>query len=341
MAETRNRRILLAARPVGMIKETDFEYEEGPIPVAGENEVLVRNLYLSLDPAMRGWMREVASYIAPVRLGDVMRGLTVGEVVTSNHPDFALGDKVMTMLGWQDYGVAGPDALPNKLPSDLPIPLSSFLSVLGITGLTAYFGLLEVGLPKPDDTVVVSTAAGAVGSIVGQIAKLKGCRVVGIAGGDEKCAWITDELGFDAAINYKTQDVPEELGKTCPDGIDIYFDNVGGEILDAALARINQNARVVICGAITQYNATEMQPGPTNYLNLLIKSARMEGFIVTDFQDRFLEGMAQLAQWVMSGEIKYREDIVDGLKNAPKAIQKLFDGTNTGKLIVKIAEASS
>ena len=339
MAEARNRRILLAARPVGAIKESDFKYDEVPIPEPGENEVLVRNLYLSLDPAMRGWMSEGESYIDPVRLGDVMRGLTIGEVATSKHPDFASGDKVMTMSGWQDYGLAGPRELPNKLPSDLPLPLSNFLSILGITGLTAYFGLLEVGQPKAGDTVVVSTAAGAVGSLVGQIAKLKGCRAVGITGSDEKCAWITGELGFDAAINYKTQDVPAELGKACPKGIDVYFDNVGGDILDAALARINQGARIAICGAITQYNATERSPGPANYLNLLIKSARMEGFIVTIFQDRFPEGVMQMAQWAMAGQLKHREDIIDGLENAPRAIQKLFDGTNTGKLMVKIVEA--
>ena len=226
----------------------------------------------------------------------------------------------------------------NKIPDGLPLPLTNFLSVLGITGLTAYFGLLDLGKPQDGETVLVSAAAGAVGSITGQIAKIKGCRVVGTAGTDAKCEWIKGELGFDAVINYKKQKVADALGDACPDGIDVYFDNVGGETLDAALARINQRARVVLCGAISVYNQTEPPPGPSNYLNLVLRSARMEGFIVIDFIPRFSEGAMQLAQWVMEGKIKHREHIVDGLENAPRAVRKLFDGTNDGKLIVKIAD---
>lgn len=337
MGASVNRQILLAARPVGNIKESDFKYQEAPVPEPGVGQALVRNLYLSLDPAMRGWMREGDSYIEPVKLGDVMRGATIGEVVKSNSPDYAPGDKVFGMGGWQDYYLVGPKGGARKLPADAPFPLTNFLSVLGITGLTAYFGLLDVGRPKAGETVVVSTAAGAVGSIVCQIAKIKGCRVVGICGSDEKCKWILDELGVDAAINYKTQNVAAELRRACPNKIDIYFDNVGGEILNTVLGMINVHARVVICGAIAQYNATEPAPGPSNYISLLTKRSRMEGFVVLDFMDRAMEGVMQLGQWLAEGKIKHREHIVEGLPNAPKAIRHLFDGTNRGKLIIKVS----
>lgn len=331
-----NRQILLAARPVGNIQESNFKYQEVPAPEPAAGQALVRNLFLSLDPAMRGWMREGDSYIEPVRLGDVMRGGTIGEVIQSKSPEFAVGDKVFGMGGWQDYWLAAPKSGARVLPADVPFPLTNFLSVLGITGLTAYFGLLDVGKPKEGETVVVSTAAGAVGSIVCQIAKIKGCRVVGIAGSDEKCSWITNELGVDAAINYKTQDVAAELRKACPNKIDVYFDNVGGEILNTVLGMINVHARIVICGAITQYNATQPAPGPSNYLTLLTKRSRMEGFVVIDYMDRSMEGIMQLGQWIAEGRLKHREHIVEGLENAPKAIQQLFDGSNQGKLIVKI-----
>jgi len=339
MSDTMNHQILLVSRPVGDIKDSDFKMQETPVPEPGDNQILVKNLYLSLDPAMRGWMSEGDSYIEPVKLGDVMRGGAVGQVVASNHPGYAVGDKTFGMGGWQEYVVMGPDMLPNKLPAEVPLPLTNFLSVLGITGLTAYFGLLDVANPKVGETVVVSTAAGAVGSIVGQIAKLKGCRVVGLAGSDEKCTWVTDELGFDACINYKTQDVAKALHEHCPDKIDIYFDNVGGEILNAVLGQINVGARISICGAISQYNATEPVPGPSNYLTLLTKRSRMQGFIVMDYAARFPEAIARLAQWTLEGKLKFREDVVDGLENAPQAIHKLFQGTNKGKLIVRIAEA--
>ncbi|NUM56609.1 MAG: NADP-dependent oxidoreductase [Candidatus Hydrogenedentes bacterium] len=332
-----NRQILLAARPTGTIKASDFKYVESAPPVPGPDQALVRNLYLSLDPAMRGWMREGDSYIEPVKLGDVMRGGTIGEVVASNSPAFAVGDKVFGMGGWQDYYLVHAKSGARVLPADVPFPLTSFLSVLGITGLTAYFGLLDVGKPKAGETVVVSTAAGAVGSIVCQIAKIQGCRVVGIAGSDEKCAWIKNELGVEAAINYKTQDVATELRTACPKKIDVYFDNVGGEILNTVLGMINVHARVVVCGAITQYNATQPTPGPSNYITLLTKRSRMEGFVVIDYMDRAMEGIMQLGQWLAEGRLRYREDIVDGLEHAPTAILRLFNGSNTGKLIVKIA----
>lgn len=308
------------------------------MPRPGDGEALVRNLYLSLDPAMRGWMREGDSYIEPVKLGEVMRGATVGEVLESKHPGYRPGDKVLGMLGWQDYAVVGHgDGAPRKLP-DVPLPITAFLSVLGGTGLTAYFGLLDVGQPKEGDTVLVNAAAGAVGSVVGQIAKIHGCRAVGIAGSDEKCAWLTGELGFDAAINYKTQNLREALKETCPQKIDVFFDNVGGEQLDVTLAHIARGARVVICGAISTYNAEgALPPGPSNYIYLLLRRARMEGFIVFDYASRFGEGGEQLGRWVSEGKLRYREHVVDGLENAPSAIHMLFDGRNRGKLIVKIA----
>ena len=335
-----NRQWLLKSRPEGDIKNSDFEWKESPVPSPSEGEILVRNLFLSLDPAMRGWMSETDSYIEPVVLGDVMRGGCIGEVIESKHPEFKKGDKVFGLLGWQDYAVAGGENLPNKLPEGLPLPLTTFLSVLGLTGVTAYFGLLDVGQPKAGETVVVSTAAGAVGSIVGQIAKLKECRVVGLTGSDEKCAWIKDDLGFDAAVNYKKENVADALDKHCPNRIDVYFDNVGGEILNEALGRLAVHGRVVICGAITRYNETEPTPGPSNYINLLLKRGRMEGFVLTDYLDRYMEAVMALAQWVTQGKLKWKEDIVDGLENAPEAIHKLFTGANTGKLIVKIAEPS-
>jgi len=337
MAELTNRQFRLRERPVGMIDDNTFEQTESRVPEPGAGEVLLKNVYLSLDPAMRGWIRDADSYIEPVKLGDVMRGGTVSKVIKSNHDGFNEGDYVFGLGGWQDYVVAKPDGQFRKLP-DLGLPLTNFLSVLGITGLTAYFGLLDVGEPKEGETLVVSTAAGAVGSIVGQIGKIKGCRVVGIAGTDEKCAWVKDDLGFDGAINYKTEDVGKALREACPDKIDVYFDNVGGEILNTVLGMINPHSRIVICGAITQYNATEPPPGPSNYISLLTKRSRMEGFIVTDFVDKFDEGLMQLGQWLMEGKLKHKEDIVDGLENAPRAILKLFQGTNEGKLIIKVSD---
>ena len=332
--ETSNTQVLLAARPEGLPKVSDFEIVESDSAEIGEGQVLVKNEYLSLDPAMRGWMTDRPSYIPPVELGAVMRGLTVGEVVRSNDPGFEPGDPVSGALGWQRFAVATPDDL-TKLPAGTPRTLA--LGPLGMTGLTAYFGLLDVGEPREGNTVLVSAAAGAVGSVVGQIAKLKGCRVVGTAGSDDKCRWLTEELGFDEAFNYKTVGkLGDAIRQSCPRGIDIYFDNVGGEMLDAALANLRRGARVVICGAISQYNATEPVPGPANYLALLIQRARMEGFIIFDYQKRFPEALASLGQWVAEGKIRYREEIVEGLENAPAALLRLFTGEKNGKLIIRI-----
>lgn len=335
---TTNKQWILKSRPAGPIQDDTFAMAEGSIPEIGEGQILCRNLYLSLDPAMRGWISDAESYSEPVELDSVMRGACIGEVIESKNDGYAVGDKVYGLLGWQEYAAAGPEELPNKLPGALPIPLTAFLSVLGLTGITAYFGLNEIGQPKEGDTVLVSTAAGAVGSIVGQLAKLKGCRVVGIAGSDEKCAWITDELGFDAAINYKSGDVAAKIREACPDRIDVYFDNVGGEMLNAALAHLNIGARIVICGAIQRFNRTDELPGPANYINLLAKRATMRGFVVIDYRDRFMEAIGALAPLVLSKKLKFREHVVDGLENAPKAILKLYDGTNSGKLIIKIAD---
>lgn len=330
----KNLQIRLAARPVGLPKASDFEFMSGPVAEPGEGEVLVRNVYLSLDPAMRGWMNERRSYVPPVKLGEVMRGLTAGEVVASKHPDFAPGETVQGVLGWQQYAVARGKDL-TRIPRW--VPLTHALGPLGMTGMTAYFGLLDVGRPQEGETVLVSAAAGAVGSLTGQIAKIHGCRAVGIAGTDEKCRWIVEELGFDAAINYRTgPDLHAAIKEACPQGVDVYFDNVGGTILDTALRSINRKARVVICGAISQYNATEPAPGPANYLALLVQRARMEGFLVFDYQDRYPEAQAQVSRWIAEGKIRHREEVVDGLENAPAALLRLFDGSNTGKLLVRM-----
>ncbi|MEO1083050.1 MAG: NADP-dependent oxidoreductase [Acidobacteriota bacterium] len=330
-----NLQIRLAARPEGLPKATDFNATHDAKPEPGDGEVLVRLIYLSLDPAMRGWMTDRKSYIEPIGLGDVMRGLALGEVTESKADGFAAGDLVSGALGWRQWAVAKPKEL-QKLPTGVPLPL--FLGPLGMTGLTAYFGLLDVGAPKAGETVVVSAAAGAVGSVVGQIAKIVGCRTVGIAGGPEKCRQLLEEFGFDAAVDYKNDDVMKALKTACPDGIDVYFDNVGGEILDAALALLNQGARIPLCGAISQYNATEPVPGPYNYLSLLVNRARIEGFIVFDFMKRYPEALEKLGTWVAEGKIQGRYDIVDGLENAPEALLRLFTGANTGKLIVKIGD---
>ena len=330
-----NRQWRLAARPVGMIKETDFEWREEPVPTPGEGELIVRNLYLSLDPTYRGWMNETATYLRPVAIGEVMAGITIGVVEQSRRAQIPEGTLVQGLLGWQDYALTNGTGL-TTLPNDPSIPLTAHLGLFGIIGPTAYFGLLDIGKPHAGETLVVSSAAGAVGSLVGQIGKIKGCRVIGITGSDEKCRWIKDELGFDAAINYKTESVPTSLKQHCPDGIDIHFENVGGKILDAALSLINLRARIVLCGLIAQYNATQPVPGPYYFGNILTKRARVEGFIVLDYMHRAQEAIHDLSRWYAEGKLRYRVDIVEGLENAPNAINKLFDGSNTGKLIVKV-----
>ena len=334
MTAATNRQFLLAKRPVGEATRDIFEYVEKPVGEPGQGQILVRVKYLSLDPAMRGWMNEGKSYIQPVGLGEVMRALGVGEVVASQHPDFAVGDHVNGALGVQDYYLGAPNGLYKVDPQRAPLPV--YLSALGMTGMTAYFALLEVGQPKAGDTVVISGAAGAVGSIVGQIAKVKGCRVVGIAGGAEKCQYLKDELGFDGVIDYKAEDVLAGLKRECPKGVDVYFDNVGGEILDAVLTRINFKARIVICGAISQYNNKEAVKGPANYLALLVNRARMEGFVVMDHTKEYGKAAQEIAGWLANGQVKSKEDVVEGLETFPETLLKLFNGENFGKLVLKV-----
>ena len=340
MSETKsdrvNRRWLLARRPRGLVAAEDFRWVEEPVPTPGEGEVLVRNLCLSCDPTQRGWMAG-DTYMPAVPLGEVMRSFAAGRVVESRSPRFAAGQLVQGLLGWQDYAVTSPEAA-GLVPLPAGAPLETALSILGLTGLTAYFGLLEVGRPKADETVVVSGAAGATGSAVGQIAKIKGCRAIGIAGGQDKCQYLMSELGFDAAIDYKSEDVAQRLAETCPNGIDVYFDNVGGGILDAALQRLAMRGRVVICGAISRYNESSPQPGPSHYLHLLVKRGRMEGFLVLDYMDRAAEAVTALATWLKQGKLKDRVDVQIGLENAPAALLRLFTGANRGKQLVKIAE---
>lgn len=336
MANPTNRQWRLAARPQGMIKDTDFEWVEEPVRSLETGEVLVRNIYLSLDPANRGWVREGPSYVEPVGIGDVMRGLTISVVEASRNDRFSEGDIVSGTAGWQDYGISDGSDLRVIPPS--PLPLTAFLGLFGMVGLTAYFGLLDVGKPQAGETLVVSGAAGAVGSIVGQIGKIVGCRVVGIAGSDAKCAWLTDELGFDAAVNYKTESVTRNLHKHCPDGIDVIFENVGGEILDAELMWINNFARVVICGLISSYNATEPVPGPYGFRSVLVRRARIQGFIIFDYMDRASEAIQKMSEWYTEGRLKYRVDVYDGLETAPRNINRLFDGSHDGKLIIKVSD---
>jgi NADPH-dependent curcumin reductase CurA len=329
-----SRQFRLAQRPVGMVKREDFDFVEEPAGDPGDGEVLVEVQYISLDPAMRGWMNEGRSYVPPVAIGEVMRAGGIGRVVASRADGIAEGDHVSGIFGVQSHALA-PGAGVTKVDPDRA-PLPTYLSALGIPGLTAYFGLLDVGKPVEGDTVVVSGAAGAVGSLVGQIAKIKGCRVVGIAGGQEKCSYVVDELGFDACVDYKAGDVGKGLSEPCPNGINIYFDNVGGEILDLCLARLALHARVVLCGAIAIYNSTEPPKGPANYLALLVTRSSMTGIIVFDWASRYGEGIAQMAQWIAEGRIKTREDVVEGLETFPDTLNRLFTGDNHGKLVLKV-----
>ena len=333
-----NHQFRLAARPVGLPKRSDWNYTQEPVRDPGPGEVLVKIMYLSLDPAMRGWMNEGRSYIAPVGIGEVMRAGGAGRVVASSNPAFAVGDHVTGALGAQEYALVGAEAAKSltKVDPNL-VPLPVYIGALGVTGLTAYFGLLEVGHAKAGDTVVISGAAGATGMVVGQIAKIKGCRAVGIAGGPEKCGYIVKELGFDAAVDYKNEKVPEGLRKHCPSGVNVFFDNVGGQILDDALAQLTRGARVVICGAISQYNSTTGIKGPSNYLSLLVNGARMEGFVVFNYASRYAEAAREMAGWMMAGKLKSKEDIVEGFETFPDTLLKLFRGENLGKLMIKVA----
>jgi NADPH-dependent curcumin reductase CurA len=334
MADT-NHQYRLKTRPTGMVGAENFDFTEEPVPQAGDGEILVKVLYLSLDPAMRGWLSNERSYVPPVEIGEVMRAIGVGEVLESNNDKFAVGDHVTGLWGIQEYATSDGGGVVKVDPDLVPLPVH--LSVLGMPGMTAYFGLLDVGEAKEGDTVVVSAAAGAVGSVAGQIAKIKGCRAIGIAGGPEKCAMVVDEFGFDACIDYKADDVRAKLKEHCPDGINVYFDNVGGDILDACLARLAMHARVVICGAISQYNVDGRMQGPSNYMSLLVMRSRMEGFLVFDYVRQYKEAGAEMATWIAEGKLKSKEDIVEGIETFPDTLQKLYKGENFGKLVLKVA----
>jgi len=318
-----------------MPKESDFRLVSAPLPALGNGQVLLRTMFLSVDPYMRGRMNGIRTYADPVDIGQLMVGGTVGKVVQSSNPQFQVGDVVVGYWGWQEFAVSDGKGL-QKLDASLA-PASTALGVLGMPGMTAYFGFLDICQPKPGETVVVSGAAGAVGSLVGQIAKIKGCRAVGIAGSDDKIAWLVNELGFDAAFNYKTtEDYVAKLKELCPKGIDCYFDNVGGPVTDAILPVLNVKARISVCGQISQYNSARPEPGVRPYVFLLSKQSRAEGFIVSQFADRFPEGVAQMAQWIKEGKLKYREHFVEGFENAPRALIGVLQGDNTGKMIVAI-----
>ena len=332
-----NRQFIFASRPVGYPKESDFNLVSSSIPTPGDGEVLVRTCYLSVDPYMRGRMRQAKSYAVSLEIGDVVLGGTVGQVIQSKHPDFHEGDIVKAYLGWQEYGVAAGNAIQMVDPSLAPI--STALGVLGMPGLTAYFGLLEVGQLRDGENVLVSGAAGAVGSTVGQIAKIKGCRIVGVAGTDEKVNHVVNDLGFDDAFNYKSvTDYDAKLQEVCPDGIDVYFDNTGGPVTDAVFLNINLRGRMVICGQISQYNSQEPDLGPRLLWQLIAKRARVEGLLVSDFADRHEEGLRQMAEWVRASKLKYRETITDGFENAAEAFISMLKGGNIGKQLVKVSE---
>jgi NADPH-dependent curcumin reductase CurA len=333
---TTNRQWKLAKRPVGLVKRDDFDFAESPVPEPKDGEFVARNLYVSLDPAMRGWMNEGKSYVPPVGIGEVMRAGALGKVIASKNPQFAVGDHVVGIFGVQDHALSNGKGVTKVDPKLAPLPV--YLGTLGMPGMTAYFGLLEIGKPKAGETVVVSGAAGAVGQVVGQIAKIKGCRVVGIAGGKDKCAHVVKDLGFDACIDYKSEDVKKALKEHCPKGVDVYFDNVGGEILDIVLTQLAMRARIIICGAISQYNNTTPVRGPSNYMSLLVNRASMTGMVVFDWADRYGEAAREMAGWMQAGKLKTYEDVESGLENFPEVLLKLFKGENTGKLVLKVAD---
>lgn len=332
-----NKQLLFVKRPEGEADASTWSLETNPIPEIKEGEVLIQQHYVSLDPAMRGWMNEGKSYIEPMEIGSVMRAGSVGQVIEAkNHPEFEVGDTVVGYAGVQQYIATEGKGYYKVDPKLAPLP--TYIGTLGMPGMTAYFGITEVAKIKEGDVVLVSGAAGAVGSIVGQIAKIKGCRVVGIAGGPKKCKYVVDELGFDACIDYKNEDVKERIKQECPKGLDIYFDNVGGEILDAALGRLRMNARIVICGAISQYNNKTKMRGPSNYLSLLVNRASMTGMVVFDYADRYREGAQILGGWMAEGKLKSREDVYEGIENFPETYNRLFSGDKMGKLVLKVIE---
>ena len=336
-----NRQYRLAARPVGLPKHSDWKFSAEPVAEPAGGQVLVKVLQLSLDPAMRGWMNEGKSYIPPVGIGEVMRAGGVGKVVASKNPKFAVGDHVSGGFGIQEYCLVDDKDIGRAGLARIDLRLgtpSQWLNALGMPGMTGYFGLLEVGKPKAGDTVLVSGAAGAVGQTVGQVAKIKGCRAVGIAGGKAKCDFVVRDLRFDACIDYKSGNVKDGLKEHCPKGVDVYFDNVGGEILDTALTRINRGARIVICGAISQYNNTTPVKGPSNYLSLLVNRASMQGMVVFDYAERYGVAIKDIAQWMKEGKFVSREDVVEGIETFPATLNKLFSGENFGKLVLKVAD---
>lgn len=344
IAQRLNHQIRLAARPIGLPTDANWSHTTEPVSLPTQSGVVIQTLALSLDPAMRGWMNEGKSYIPPVGIGEVMRAGGVGKVIYSSHPDYVVGDMVYAGLGVQEYLTLEADAFKHSGLAKIDLragTLTQWLNVLGMPGMTGYFGLMDVGQPKPGETVVVSGAAGAVGQTVGQLAKIKGCRVVGIAGGPEKCNWVVQELGFDACIDYKagSHAVKDGLKAYCPAGVDIYFDNVGGEILDTVLTRINRKARIIICGAISQYNVTSAVQGPKNYLSLLVNRARMEGIVVFDYADRYHVAVTEMARYLQEGRMQSKEDVVEGLNNFPSALLKLFNGENFGKLVLQVASS--
>jgi NADPH-dependent curcumin reductase CurA len=328
-----NHQFRLAARPTGMPDSSSWDHTEEPVPEPGDGQVAVEVEYISLDPAMRGWMNEGRSYVPPVGIGEVMRAIGVGRVIGTEHPDFAEGDHVTGLFGVQEYAVLDGGGLTKLDPELAPLPV--YLNALGMPGMTAYFGLLDIGKPQPGDTVVVSGAAGAVGATAGQIARIKGASAVGLAGGPEKCRLLVEEFGFDAAVDYKADDFPRSLKDACPDGVDVYFDNVGGEVLDAVLARLARGARIVICGAVSQYNEKKMK-GPSNYMSLLVNRASMTGFVVFDYAERYSDAAREIGGWLKEGKLKSREDVVQGLDTFPDTLLKLYKGENTGKLILQV-----
>ncbi|GIP42934.1 putative NADP-dependent oxidoreductase YfmJ [Paenibacillus sp. J45TS6] len=334
---TKNRQVLLIKRPEGLPTPGDFKFTDAEVQQPQEGQVVVKTLYLSVDPYMRGRMNDSKSYIPPYQLNEVIKGGAVGEIVESKSDKYKAGDKVIGMLGWQLFNTVD-DSQVTKIDESIA-PVSAYLSVLGLTGLTAYFGLLDIGQPKEGETVVVSGAAGSVGMFVGQIAKIKGARVVGIAGTDEKCDYLMKELNFDAAINYKTtENIKQDLEKACPDGVDVYFDNVGGSISDAVMSLLNDHARIPLCGAISSYNSTDGDVGPRIQSQLIKTRSLIKGFVLSDYADRQSEGLQELGKWLSEGKLKYEETVVDGFDNVVEAFLQLFKGANLGKMLVKVSE---
>ncbi|WP_444634420.1 NADP-dependent oxidoreductase [Cupriavidus oxalaticus] len=335
--KTMNRRWILRQRPVGDIGDNDLQLVEAPLPRPRDGEILVRNIYLMVAPTNRVWMSDIDQYMAPVALGEVMRGVTMGVVMESHHPDFRPGDIVEGAMAWEEYSVT---RTARRVPVEYGLPLHAYASVLGSSGMTAYFGMLDIARPRAGETIVVSAAAGGVGSIAGQIGKILGCRVVGVAGGQNKCRLVTEEFGLDACVDYKAGNVLADLRAACPDGIDVDFENVGGDTMDAVLALINPGARIALCGMISTYNASGDWWSPKMFRNVIMKRARIEGFLISDYRPRFHEAVEVMAKWVRDGQLKYRVDVIEGIEQAPAALNRLFAGKNIGKQLVRLAPES-